>query len=322
MYRTKLLGNIDYRNFEPLYEDFCAKSVSEYNFELEPLNFRGFLDSVERKLINCIVVYDEDKLVGFLVYTTVISDAIELNIVHCLRQENFLDYAKELLDKFMELTSSERERKIVCYPMLGEQKNLIGMCSQLGFKFIGTVVLRFKMHATPSKELFKRARVAVLPEDYKVIKWNQRYFEDAVDIIQESFCESSDALFDPRFKTSEGCRDIISKITKNVYADFLPEATSIVLCGDRPVGVVFMNITGGSIVNIPLVGVRRAHQGKGLSTVMLKASMEEILSGQYSGVSEVNTTTETDNIQALKLYKNIGFIEDYDYPQAYLPVKK
>jgi len=54
---------------------------------------------------------------------------------------------------------------------------------------------------------------------------------------------------------------------------------------------------------------------------MLKHSMDEILENRVmSKVTEINTTTETDNLQALRLYKNLGFIEDYNYPQAYMPI--
>ena len=82
-----------------------------------------------------------------------------------------------------------------------------------------------------------------------------------------------------------------------------------------------MNITNNSIVNIPLVGITDEHQGKGLSTIMLKRSMDEIINNRVlSNVTEINTTTETNNLQALRLYKNLGFIEDYSYPQAYLPI--
>ena len=55
---------------------------------------------------------------------------------------------------------------------------------------------------------------------------------------------------------------------------------------------------------------------------MLKHSMDIILDkAKHSQLSEINTTTETNNLQALRLYKNLGFIEDYSYPQAYLPIR-
>ena len=318
MYSAKLLTVEDYDVFEELYNDFYSKAASEYNFELEPVDYEGFLDSVEKHLIECIILYDNHEPAGFLVYTTSISEAIELNIIHCVQKDAYLAHSRELLLKFLELTEHLRKKKVVCYPLLGEQKSLIGVIAKLGFQFIGTEVLRFKTDGTMSKELFSRARVVGLPQDYDVVNWSSIYFEDAIQIIQESFNDSADALFDPRFKSIAGCRDIINKVVKDVYAQFLPEATSVLLYKGKPVGFAFMNLTG-SIVNIPLVGIKEEHQGKGLSTIMLKHSMDTILKDtKFNFVSEINTTTETNNLQALRLYKNLGFIEDYSYPQAYL----
>lgn len=323
MYITKLLAEEDYGNLRPIYNDFRNKAKTEYNFELEALDFEGFIEAFEKELIECILLYDNHEAKGFLVYTTAISEAVELNIIHCISDEKYLEYSKQLLDKFLELTQEDRKSKIVCYPMLGKQKSLIGVIAKAGFQFVGIEVLRFKMNGSESKELFARARVAKLPAEYEVINWHSMYFADAVEIIKEAFENSSDALFDPRFKTLSGCRDIITKIVKSIYAEFLPEATSILLYNGRPAGFAFMNITDGRIVNIPLVSIKNEHQGKGLSTIMLKHSMDVILDKtKTSCITEINTTTETNNLQALRLYKNLGFIEDYSYPQSYLPMNK
>ena len=85
-----------------------------------------------------------------------------------------------------------------------------------------------------------------------------------------------------------------------------------------------MKLTGGTIVNIPLVGILEEHQGKGLSTIMLKHSIDYVINAIDEcnvPIAEINTTTETNNLQAFRLYKNLGFIEDYSYPQAYLPIE-
>ena len=323
MYNTRILTAHEYGSFEKLYEDFRSKAASEYNFELDPLDYDGFLDAIDKDLIKCIVLYNNDEPEAFLVYTTAISEAIELNIIHSISKENFNEQAHELLEKFLEVTKTLRKDQIVCYPMLGEQKTLISTIAKLGFKFVGIEVLRFKFNSEESRELFEHARVVKLPEDYEVVSWNSKYFEDAVEVIQESFNDSSDALFDPRFKSLDGTRDIINKIVKDIYAEFMPNSTSVLLYKGEAVGFAFMNLTGGSIVNIPLVGIKQEHQGKGLSAIMLKHSMDFLLQAikQYnSPLTEINTTTETDNLQALRLYKNLGFMEDYSYPQSYLPI--
>ena len=323
MYNTRILTAHEYGSFEKSYEDFRSKAASEYNFELDPLDYDGFLDAIDKDLIKCIVLYNNDEPEAFLVYTTAISEAIELNIIHSISKENFNEQAHELLEKFLEVTKTLRKDQIVCYPMLGEQKTLISTIAKLGFKFVGIEVLRFKFNSEESRELFEHARVVKLPEDYEVVSWNSKYFEDAVEVIQESFNDSSDALFDPRFKSLDGTRDIINKIVKDIYAEFMPNSTSVLLYKSEAVGFAFMNLTGGSIVNIPLVGIKQEHHGKGLSTIMLKHSMDFLLQAikQYnSPLTEINTTTETDNLQALRLYKNLGFMEDYSYPQSYLPI--
>lgn len=323
MYSTKVLT--EYEEFRDLYEDFRQKASTEYNFELEPLDYDGFLEALDKDLIKCIVLYEEDKQIAFLVYTTAISEAIELNIIHSIKDDDFNNIATELLEKFLDITKPLRRKKIVCYPMLGAQKNLISVIAKLKFKFISTEVLRFRFDTDASKEIFSRARVVPLPEDYQVVSWHPKYFEDAVKVIHEAFKDSADALFDPRFTTIAGTTDILEKVVNNVYAEFMPNSTSVLLYNGEAVGFSFMNLTSGTIVNIPLVGILEEHQGKGLSTIMLKHSMDYVIKAieEYNTpITEINTTTETNNLQAFRLYKNLGFIEDYNYPQAYLPAEE
>lgn len=323
-FEARLLTSNDYKAFATVYNDFRDRAVTEYNFELEPLDFEGFTDAVEKNLIDCLVLYDNTIPVAFLVYTTAISEAIELNIIHSFKMENMVERAMYLIKKFLELTKAERLDKIVCYPMLGSQKNLIGDIARYGFKFVGIAVLRFMMAGTNSREILKTTQLSQLDTDYKLVDWQDKYFEDAVEVVQEGFETSADALFDPRFKTIEGTRDIISKIVKNIYAEFLPEATTVMLYNNIPVGFCFMNLTGGRIANIPIVSIRKEHQGKGLSKHMLKKSVEKLIEMADNGIkpiTEVNTTTETNNFQALKMYRHLGFKEDYNYPQSYLPTK-
>ena len=323
-FEARLLTPNDYKVFAAVYNDFRDRAVSEYNFELEPLGFEDFIEAVEKKLIDCVVLFESSIPVAFLVYTTAISEAIELNIIHSFKMENMIERSMYLIKKFLELTKAERLDKVVCYPMLGSQKNLIGDIARYGFKFVGIAVLRFMMAGTNSREILKITQLSELDREYKLVDWQDKYFEDAVEVVQEGFEDSADALFDPRFKTIEGTRDIITKIVKNIYAEFLPEATTILLYNNIPVGFCFMNLTGGRIANIPIVAIRKEHQGKGLSKHMLKKSVERLIDIADSGlkpIEEVNTTTETNNFQALKMYRHLGFKEDYNYPQSYLPEK-
>lgn len=325
LYEAKPLEEKDYKSFASVYNDFRNRAVIEYKFELEPLNYTDFIDSLEKQLINCIVLFENNIPTAFLVYTTAISEAVELNIIHSYKMENIMTRSKYLIEEFLRETRDERREKIVCYPMLGSQKTLIGEIARFGFKFVGIAVLRFMMSGTNSREILNLTELTGLNLCYKVVSWSEEYFDAAVEIVNEAFTTSADALFDPRFKTLEGTYDILDKIVNNIYAEFLPEATSVLLCSGTPVGFCFMNLTGGQIANIPIVAIKKEHQGRGLSKHMLKASVEQLIKWVDDGekpITEVNTCTETNNFQALKMYRHLGFKEDYNYPQSYLPVRK
>jgi len=324
-FNARLLTRDDYVSFETIYNDFKDCAIEEYKFELAPIDYKDFINAVEKDLIKCIVLFEDSIPSAFLIYTTSISEAVELNIIHSYRMDNIEERSRYLIKEFMAQTKSDRYDKVVCYPMLGSQKGLINEVAQFGFKFVGIVVLRFMMFGTNSRDIMEMEEVPELPEGYQLTEWNEEYYGYAVNIIRESFDNSADALFDPRFKSDSGVRDILTKVTENVYAEFLPKASSILLYNDEPVGVCLMNLTGGSIANIPLFGIKREHQGKGLAKHLLQKSVRKLISmadNSERPITEVNTTTETNNFKALNMYRNIGFKEDYNYPQAYLPVKK
>ena len=323
-FETRLISKDDYAGFETIYNDFKECAVSEYKFELPPVEYKDFIEAVEKDLIKCVVLFEDSIPSAFLIYTTSISEAVELNIIHAYKMEKIQERCRYLVNEFMKLTQQIRRDKVVCYPMLGSQKGLIDEIAQFGFKFIGIVVLRFMMYGTSSRDIMEATDFPTMEEQYKLVEWNEDYYGYAVDIIRDAFENSADSLFDPRFNSDKGVRDILTKVTENVYGEFLPQVSSVLLYDEEPVGICLMNLTGGNIANISLFGLKRAHQGKGLSKYLLKRSVKNLIEVADKGdkpITELNTTTETNNFKALNMYRNIGFKEDYNYPQSYLPVK-
>ena len=317
------MGNV-YKIFAGVYNDFKAKAVSEYKFELEPLPYEEFIDAVEKNYMQCLVLKENEIPTAFLVYTTSISESIELNIIHCLGTEDEIIKVKLLVEKFLELTECERQHKVVSYPMLGHQSVFTADISKFRFKFIGLAVLRFMMGNASSERILENVKLSEKPEDYKIVSYSDSYREDAVRIIHESFRDTQDAIYDTRFKSMEGTQDIINKIVDNIYGEFLPEVTSVLLYKDAPAGFAFANVTWGKIANLPLVAIEKEHRGKGFSEHLLTRSIKTIVDWTKLGkraFSEINVTTETNNYKALKMYRRIGFREDYCYPQAYLMQK-
>ena len=324
-YEAELLERDSYKIFKGVYNDFREKAVDEYKFELAPLEYDEFIDAIEKKYMQCIVLKENDIPTAFLVYTTSISESIELNIIHCLGTEDEVVKINMLLEKFLSLTEPERMSKVVSYPMLGHQSVFTADIAKFGFKFVGLAVLRFIMGSASSERILENMKLAELDREYKVVGYQDIYRETAVKVIHEAFKDTQDALYDTRYKSLDGTKDIINKVVDNIYGEFLPDVTSVLLYNDIPVGFAFSNVTGGKIANIPLVAIDKNHRGKGFSEYLLNRSIKTIVDWTKIGkrvFSEVNVTTETNNYKALKLYRRIGFREDFCYPQAYLLQKK
>ena len=297
-----------------VYED--GKKVEEYE---------EFVDAVEEKLLKCIVLKENLIPTAFLVYTNSISESIELNIIHCLGNEDTTNKQKQLIEKFLQLTEIDRQTRVVSYPMIGHQSVFTADIAKYGFKFIGLAVLRFVMGNASSERILENMKLAEKPDEYKIVSYSEDFKDDAIRVIHDSFKDTQDALYDTRYKSIEGTTDIINKIVENIYGEFLPEATSVLLYNDVPCGFAFANVTGGKIANIPLVAIEKGHRGHGFSELLLNRTIKTIVDWAKIGkrdFSEVNVTTETNNYKALKMYRKIGFREDYCYPQAYLMHKR
>ncbi len=324
-YEVDLLSKDSYKIFAGVYNDFRAKAVEEYKFELEPLEYDEFINAIENNYMQCVVLKENDIPTAFLVYTTSISESIELNIIHCLGTEDEITKIRLLIERFLALTEAERQSKVVSYPMLGHQSVFTADIAKFGFKFVGLAVLRFMMGNASSERILENMKLSEMPEGYQIVGYEEGYRNDAIKVIHEAFKDTQDALYDTRYKTIDGTTDIINKVVDNVYGEFLPEATSVLLYNGKPVGFAFANVTGGKIANVPLVGIDKVHRGKGFSEHLLNRSIKMIVDWVKLGkrdFSEVNVTTETNNYKALKLYRRIGFREDYCYPQAYMVQKK
>ena len=324
-YEVSLLDSNTYKIFKGIYNDFKSKAINEYKFELEPLDYDGFIEAVENGYLKCIVLKENSIPTAFLIYTYSISESVELNIIHCIGSEDESKKQKALITKFLELTEQERQHKVVSYPMIGHQAVFTADLQKFGFKYIGLVVLRFLMGNASSERILENMKLPEKPNEYKIVSYSDTYKEDAIRVIHEAFRDTQDAIYDTRYKSIEGTTDIINKIVENVYGEFLPEATSVLLYNEVPCGFVFANITGGKIVNIPLVAIEEEHRGKNFSELLLNRSVTKIVDWTKIGqanFSEINVTTETNNYKALKMYRKVGFKEHYSYPQAYLLQKK
>ena len=322
MYEIAILEEKYFRVFQGAYNDFRLKARTDYKFEIDPLTYDDFIDSYNNKLINCIILLEDSIPTGFLAYTTVPNDVIELFVIHCLGSDDIDEKRKQLFERFLEETKELRKYSAVSYAMLGIQESFRKIISNYNFQFIDTGVVVFDIK---NKQLVKNvAQYSFLefPIGYKLTPYRDIYFEELAFAIHSSFKDSSDVNYDPRFSSIEGCRDITHKITTSIYGRFLPQASKILLYENKLVGFCLANVTGDGIGNLPLIGIVEQHRKQKLSIPMVKASVLDIVKLSQSGIielNELNASLDLNLKSAVRMYEEVGFIQSYKYSQAYLP---
>jgi len=322
MYQLTVLEEKYHRIFQGAYNDFRLKARTDYKFEIDPLTYEDFLDSISKGLINCVILLEDSVPTGFLAYTTVPPGAIELFIIHCLGTEDLEEKRMLLLEKFLDLTKNARKHSLVSYAMLGVQDSFKTAVIEKGFNIIDTGVVVFDVKNKQLVKELTQNNNCNLPIGYKLTPYRDIYFEELTNVIYESFKDSSDINFDIRFTTLSGCRDIAHKIVTSIYGRFLPQASKILLCENKLAGFCLANITGDGIANLPLIGILPEHRGQGLSTQLVQNSVLDIVKLHQSGIielNELNASLDLNLQSAVKMYESVGFVQSYRYSQAYLP---
>lgn len=322
MYQTRVLSENYFKIFAGVYNNFRSKCASDYKFEIGPLNYDEFIEYFNKKLINCIILLEDDIPTGFLAYSCASSDVIELFLIHILGSENIDEKRDALMENFMLETTQRRKQALVSYPMLGVQTDYRDRAANFGFKFIDLGVMVFDINNKRLIKEIEQLNLYSIPIGYKIVPYSDIYSDELAGVILKSFDESSDINFDVRFGSIEGCRDIVEKITKSVYGRFLSHSSKVLLHENKLIGFCLSNVTGDSIGNIPLVGILKEHRGMGLSKLLLKSVVGDVVKLNQSGLvtlSEINASVDLDNSHAVKMYEDAGFTRSYSYPQAYLP---
>ena len=322
MYQTRVLSENYFKIFAGVYNDFRTKCAQDYKFEIEPLNYDEFIEYFTKKLINCIILLEDDIPTGFLAYSCATSDVIELFLIHILGNENINDKRDALMENFMLETTQRRKQALVSYPMLGVQTDYRDRAASFGFKFVDLGVMVFDINNKRLVKEIEQLNLYSIPIGYKIVPYSDIYADELVGVILRSFDESTDINFDIRFGSIEGCKDIVEKITKSVYGRFLSHSSKVLLHENKLIGFCLSNVTGDSIGNIPLVGILKEHRGMGLSKLLLKSVVGDVVKLNQSGLvnlTEINASVDLDNSHAVKMYEDAGFVRSYSYPQAYLP---
>jgi ribosomal protein S18 acetylase RimI-like enzyme len=251
--------------------------------------------------------------------------AIEINLVYIPDENRY----KTVMDALMRpFTASIRELPgwdVVSFAMLGRQDKLIRYITWYGFKPIGQAILRFTLDDPITLQVFQQQQFDDLPDSYAIRTWQPSDAAPVAQAIYESFSTASDSLWDPRFRSLFGAQDIVRLLTTNYMGLFMPDCTSILTRDNQVVGFCFFLMVSDTGGNVPLIGVLPGEKNKRMGNRLLKHTLDLAVQKALQKklpLKDISATMETDNVAALKMYRRLGFREEYDYPHAYLDVTR
>ncbi len=309
-----------------LYERFCQKAISEYRWAHEPIAFETLVQSLSRNLLYGYWVEDTatPEPIALMLYRQEEHRAIEINLIYVE-----VDDLKTVTDRLIRLfIADNRETEcwdVVSYAMLGPQDALVRTLPWYGFKPIGQAQFCLDLTDSISLQIFQQQVFEPLETEYQLDCWQPQYAGAVAECIHEAFQNAVDSLWDPRFRTLSGARKVVGLMTTGLMGKFLPRCTSILLKNGEPVGFCFLLQDSLMEAHIPLIGIKPGERRKKLGSLLLKdcivRTVQDMVAEQNS-ILKIKATTDTDNIRAIKMYRRLGFREEYNYPHLYLTREK
>ncbi len=321
MIQAEMLTSENVDRLASLYAKFSGCAKEKYRWDLDPVDFDTFKLAIQQQEISGYLVEDGPEPVGFMLYRVEDHRAIEINVIYMKKGTEPKTFLDRLMRKFVADVRDEEGWDVVSYAMLGEQEKLIRTMTWYGFKPMGQAILNFNLTDPVAVQILMNQAQPPLPEGYRLEAWQPQYAGGVAETLFEAFSKAADAKWDPRFRSLLGTRKIVAQLTAGYMGTLQKECTTVLLKGDVPVGVCFMLEPRPGIGNIPLVGVRPEEKGQGFGNQLLRNTLliaiQAILDAKL-GLFSINATMETDNFAAIKMYRRMGFVEEYNYPHVYL----
>jgi hypothetical protein len=323
---------------ERLYQQFLLEAKDDYGWSEGAIPFGMLVDVLALGDLHAIALEDssqtgaESTVVGFMLYRVESHRAIEINLVYLeegLPQKTAVD---KLFSYAITQWQTIPDWEVVSYAMLGKQTSLIKTLTWYGFKPVGQCVMNLDFTDPLLMTLLVRQKQEnrfVPPEGLHLVHWQPEFAEAVAAMIYEAFHTKSDALWDPRFRSKEGALTVIDLITSGRIGEFYPNYTWLLTTTPTPknqadfVGFSFLVQADLLTGNIPLIGLIKqdAYRNKGLGKGLLQHAMINVVDGILNGelpMLNVHATVDTENAQAVKMYRSLYFQETSNYAHSYL----
>ncbi len=152
--------------------------------------------------------------------------------------------------------------------------------------------------------------------EFGLTPWKSAFFMQAAETVFDSYQGAFDQALCRDYQSLRGCiRFLRNLIESPGCGQFNPEASLLALDRKgRVAAVLVASQIGPGKAMIPQISVRRAYQGRGLGSLMLKRCFRIAAATQLDSVS---LSVSESNSRACQLYRRLGF-EDVKLFHAYV----
>jgi GNAT superfamily N-acetyltransferase len=306
--------------FTPLYEAFQREATLLYQWHQPPLDLQDLWQRLPEGDLGVLLLKSDDNeaVVGFWFYAFPDHGALELSVFYL--KDGFLpseDWVKEAFVKAFQAWKHLAHWQDFSFGIYGLQTQWANALEGLhvdGYSPVGVAqqhILQRPILGNDTLALINRYKTPRFP--YAVHPWKDKYQAGLAVALAGAFKDEPDALWDARFRSEAGARDVLRLIETHQFGQFYPKLTYVVLDERRkplPVGGIFLLQSEEDTVNIPLFFVHPEHQGKGLAKCLMLHFMQGLIHAVQSKqllANAVNATTNPVQVKALNVYQDLGF---------------
>jgi hypothetical protein len=324
---------------EPLYQQFLIEAKTDYGWSEGAIPFELLVQVLAMQDLYAIGLEDttltgtDSRLVGFMLYRVEPHHAIEVNLVYLadtIPQKTAVDKLFTFaIAQWLEIP----DWQVISYAMLGKQTMLIKSLTWYGFQPVGQCVMTVNLTDPLIMTLLvkqKQANLFTPPEGLHLVPWQATFKQPVARLLYEAFHQKTDALWDPRFRSEAGAATVLDIITNSQIGQFYPDYSWVLATTPTPqqqmdfVGFSFLVQADLLTGNIPLIGLSPLpeYRNKGLGKGLLQHTIFNVVDGILAGILpmlEVHATVDTDNSQAMKMYRSVYFQETSNYAHVHLP---
>jgi len=220
-------------DFAPLYEAFSRDATSLYQWSHPPLSLNDLWQRLPQNDLGVLLLKDDDNtLVGFWFYAFPPHGALEMSVFYL--KDDFCpseDWVKIAFQKAFEAWNTLPHWQDFSFGIYGIQtqwaKALDGLtvdgCSPIGLA--EQHILRRDIITSDALPILNLYKTPVFP--YAIHPWKDKYQDALAVALAAAFKDEPDALWDARFRSEAGAKDVLNLIETNQFGQFHPKLTSV-----------------------------------------------------------------------------------------------